>query len=108
MRLVELGEADDRRNEVWQDAGVEVLQDPLGLADELVEEDAVMGRLERLELGNAFGQLVARASPVAPLQVQQPGGMLMPVPTAVPPSGSSASRGRAARRRSMPARTWAA
>ncbi len=38
----------------------------------------------------------------------KPGGVLMPVPTAVPPSGSSASRGREACRRSTPYRTWAA
>ena len=37
-----------------------------------------------------------------------PGGVLMPVPTAVPPSGSSASRGRVSRSRSMPYRTCAA
>ena len=38
----------------------------------------------------------------------KPGGVLMPVPTAVPPSGSSATRGRAAWMRSMPYRTCAA
>ena len=32
----------------------------------------------------------------------------MPVPTAVPPSGSSASRGYTASSRSIPLRTWAA
>ena len=38
----------------------------------------------------------------------KPGGVLMPVPTAVPPSGSSPTRGREARRRSTPYRTAAA
>ncbi|CAM5388191.1 hypothetical protein SCALM49S_03767 [Streptomyces californicus] len=39
---------------------------------------------------------------------EKPGGVLMPVPTAVPPSGSSASRGREARSRSTPYATCAA
>ena len=38
----------------------------------------------------------------------KPGGVLIPVPTAVPPSGSSATRGRTARIRSPPYRTCAA
>ena len=38
----------------------------------------------------------------------KPAGVLIPVPTAVPPSGTSASRGSAASRRSMPCRTAAA
>ncbi len=38
----------------------------------------------------------------------KPGGVLMPVPTAVPPSGSSATRGSAASMRSTPYRIWAA
>jgi hypothetical protein len=41
-------------------------------------------------------------------RAENPAGVLMPVPTAVPPSGSSASRGSAACSRSMPCRTCAA
>lgn len=39
---------------------------------------------------------------------ENPGGVLMPVPTAVPPRGSSARRGREAYSRSTPYRIWAA
>ena len=38
----------------------------------------------------------------------KPAGVLMPVPTAVPPSGTSAARGSAASSRSMPYRIAAA
>ena len=38
----------------------------------------------------------------------KPSGVLMPVPTAVPPRGSSARRGRVASTRAMPWATWAA
>ena len=36
----------------------------------------------------------------------KPSGVLMPVPTAVPPSGTSATRGSADCTRSMPSRIW--
>ena len=39
-------------------------------------------------------------------ELREAGGVLMPVPTAVPPSGTSATRGSAERTRSMPRRTW--
>ncbi len=39
---------------------------------------------------------------------ENPGGVLIPVPTAVPPSGTSATRGSADSRRSIPSRTAAA
>ena len=38
----------------------------------------------------------------------KPSGVLMPVPTAVPPSGTSATRGSADSIRSMPSRIWRA
>ena len=38
----------------------------------------------------------------------KPAGVLMPVPTAVPPSGTSATRGSTACTRSMPRRIWRA
>ncbi len=38
----------------------------------------------------------------------KPSGVLMPVPTAVPPSGTSPTRGSTARTRSMPRRIWRA
>ncbi len=38
----------------------------------------------------------------------KPSGVLMPVPTAVPPSASCARRGSAASTRSIPKRIWAA
>ncbi len=53
------------------------------------------------------GSPVSRATS-AMTAAEKPGGVLMPGPTAVPPSGSSARRGRAARSRSTPYRTCAA
>ncbi|KIF05522.1 hypothetical protein PL81_12745 [Streptomyces sp. RSD-27] len=53
------------------------------------------------------GSPVARATS-AITAAENPGGVLIPVPTAVPPSGSSASLGRTACRRSIPYRIWAA
>jgi hypothetical protein len=53
------------------------------------------------------GSPVALAtSPIT--RAANPLGVLMPVPTAVPPKGSSASRGSTACRRSTPSLTWAA
>ena len=58
----------------------------------------------RLEVVRAPARTGARCAPPcgAMTASAKPGGAFRPVPTAVPPSASSASRGRAACRRSMP------
>src|SRR5688500_20327323 len=66
-----VGEADGRRNQVGQVAGFEVGQQATRLTHELDDEDALVGRLVRAQLLEALGQLVARPTQVAALEMQQ-------------------------------------
>ncbi|CAH0327099.1 hypothetical protein SRABI128_05766 [Microbacterium sp. Bi128] len=68
--------------------------------------DASM-RPSRLAWASKWSRASVRGSPVSAASSSitrsgNPAGVLMPVPTAVPPSGTSATRGRAALMRSMP------
>src|SRR5688500_9790142 len=71
-----VGEANGRRDQVGQVAGFEIVQQATRLTHELDDEDALVGRLVRAQLLEALGQLVARPSEVAALEMQQPGGDL--------------------------------
>jgi len=67
----------------------------------------------RAPCASKWSRASVRGSPVtratsSMTAAENPGGVLMPVPTAVPPRGSSASRGRDARSRSTPYETCAA
>ena len=66
-------------------------------------DQAVPGGL-RLEVVAGLGERQVRSASISSSMTAaaKPGGVLMPVPTAVPPSGSSASRGSDACSRSWP------
>ena len=70
-------------------------------------------RASRAPCASKWSRASVSGSPVSAAMVAmtrppKPAGALMPVPTAVPPSGSSATRGSVACSRSTPRRTWVA
>src|SRR5688500_2701852 len=72
-----IGEADGRRNQVGKVSGLEIVEQATRLANQLVDEDALVGGPIRRQLVEPLGQLDPRPPEVARLELEQPRGFLV-------------------------------
>src|SRR5439155_19282404 len=72
VERIRFHEADDRRDEVRHVAGVELPDDPVRGADQLVDEDAAMRGLVAAQLHQPLAELVPGPARVPTLYVKEP------------------------------------